>query len=238
VSRERIVTLPTQINCFVAMFLNEPHSTHRYYGELLSSYRNRLFNESHLPTPYFVAAAALAAAERLFARGRLPRKLKHLKYQLLMVFRIQNGIGDMPPLNTRSIEKYCTKLSEILDDEAKSRAAFESAWKILQSVEEKLAPWREPPHRTRAFTTGLIEATSHGASQQVASTQLTAGRVKYFSATKGYGFVTSNDGEDIFVHQSVLEASGVTSLSPGQQVRYAAIPTVRGLPRIVELHLA
>jgi len=44
VSRERIVTLPTQINCFVAMFLNEPHSTHRYYGELLSSYRSRLFS--------------------------------------------------------------------------------------------------------------------------------------------------------------------------------------------------
>jgi hypothetical protein len=59
VGRERIVTLPSQIKCFVAMFLNEPHSTHRYYGELLRSYRNRLFSDSHLPITYYVAAAAL-----------------------------------------------------------------------------------------------------------------------------------------------------------------------------------
>jgi hypothetical protein len=39
VQRDQIISLAVQIKCFVAMFLNEPHSTHRYYGELLSSYR-------------------------------------------------------------------------------------------------------------------------------------------------------------------------------------------------------
>ena len=71
IGKERIITLPSQIKCFVAMFLNEPHSTHRYYGELLSSYRNRLFNDSHLPIAYYLSAAAFTAVERLFSGNRL-----------------------------------------------------------------------------------------------------------------------------------------------------------------------
>ena len=90
VRRDRIITLATQITCFVAMYLNEPHSTHRYYGELLSSYRGRIFGEAHSPMPYFVSGVALAAVERLFAQGRLPRAWKRLK-PMLMVFRIQNA---------------------------------------------------------------------------------------------------------------------------------------------------
>ena len=50
IRHERIISLAAQVNCFLAMFLDEPHSTHRYYGELLNSYRNRLFRESHSPT--------------------------------------------------------------------------------------------------------------------------------------------------------------------------------------------
>ena len=49
VRKDRIITLTSQIKSFVAMFLNEPHSIHRYYGELLDSYRSRLFRESSPP---------------------------------------------------------------------------------------------------------------------------------------------------------------------------------------------
>ena len=58
IRRERIISLAVQVKCFLAMFLNEPHSTHRYYGELLSAYRNRLFRESHSPIPYYVSGLA------------------------------------------------------------------------------------------------------------------------------------------------------------------------------------
>ena len=58
VEREKIITLATQVKCFVAMFLNEPHSTHRYYGELLNSYRDRIFVTSHAYVPYFVSGLA------------------------------------------------------------------------------------------------------------------------------------------------------------------------------------
>ena len=84
IRRERIISLAAQVDCFLAMFLNEPHSTHRYYGELLGAYRNRLFKESHSATPYYVSGLALATLERLFLNGKLPRTWRRDKYQLLM----------------------------------------------------------------------------------------------------------------------------------------------------------
>ena len=45
------------------------------------------------------------------------------------------------------------------------------------------------------------------------------GTVKWFNAERGYGFITRNSGgEDVFVHVSALERSGLTSISEGQPV--------------------
>jgi hypothetical protein len=56
VRRHQIVTMPFQLKCFIAAFLNEPHSTHRYYGELLEAYRARVFNDVHSFWPYYISA--------------------------------------------------------------------------------------------------------------------------------------------------------------------------------------
>lgn len=54
------------------------------------------------------------------------------------------------------------------------------------------------------------------------------GTVKWFNATKGYGFITPEDGtSDVFVHISALEKAGLASLSEGQKVTYE-IATNRG----------
>jgi len=46
------------------------------------------------------------------------------------------------------------------------------------------------------------------------------GKVKWFNAEKGYGFITSEDGEDIFVHYSQIKAEGYKSLDEGQSVQF------------------
>ena len=47
------------------------------------------------------------------------------------------------------------------------------------------------------------------------------GKVKWFSSTKGYGFITPDEGEkDVIVHYTALEKSGVSSLSEGQKLSY------------------
>jgi CspA family cold shock protein len=46
------------------------------------------------------------------------------------------------------------------------------------------------------------------------------GTVKWFSNQKGYGFITPEEGNDVFVHHSVIQGEGYKSLDEGQQVEF------------------
>jgi CspA family cold shock protein len=49
---------------------------------------------------------------------------------------------------------------------------------------------------------------------------MTVGTVKWFNADKGYGFITPESGEDVFVHFSAIQADGYRSLEEGQAVEF------------------
>jgi CspA family cold shock protein len=46
------------------------------------------------------------------------------------------------------------------------------------------------------------------------------GKVKWFSNQKGYGFITSESGKDVFVHHSAIQGEGYKSLDEGQEVEF------------------
>mgnify|MGYP002345871601 FL=1 len=46
------------------------------------------------------------------------------------------------------------------------------------------------------------------------------GTVKWFNGTKGYGFITKDDGGDVFVHFSAIEMDGFKTLDEGQRVQF------------------
>jgi CspA family cold shock protein len=46
------------------------------------------------------------------------------------------------------------------------------------------------------------------------------GTVKWFDAKKGYGFITKEDGEDIFVHFSAIQVDGFKTLKEGDKVEF------------------
>jgi len=46
------------------------------------------------------------------------------------------------------------------------------------------------------------------------------GTVKWFSAEKGYGFITPEDGADVFVHFSAIQSNGYRKLEAGDQVEF------------------
>ena len=54
------------------------------------------------------------------------------------------------------------------------------------------------------------------------------GKVKWFNAEKGYGFITSDEGKDIFVHYSAIQADGFRSLEEGQKVPFEIVESDRG----------
>ena len=64
---------------------------------------------------------------------------------------------------------------------------------------------------------------------------MTIGTVKFFNQTKGFGFISPEDGsKDVFVHISAVEQSGMSTLSDGQKVEFEVQPEARG-PKAVNL---
>ena len=57
---------------------------------------------------------------------------------------------------------------------------------------------------------------------------LATGTVKFFNAEKGYGFISREQGDDVFVHYSNIQGSGYRSLEDGQRVAFDVAPGRKG----------
>jgi CspA family cold shock protein len=55
------------------------------------------------------------------------------------------------------------------------------------------------------------------------------GKVKWFNKEKGYGFITNENGEDVFVHYSGINMEGYKTLADGVNVTYELVETERGV---------
>ena len=69
---------------------------------------------------------------------------------------------------------------------------------------------------------------------------MTTGTVKFFNSTKGFGFISPDEGGgDVFVHISAVEQSGLPGLVDGQRVSFETQPDPRGKgPKAVNITLA
>lgn len=67
---------------------------------------------------------------------------------------------------------------------------------------------------------------------------MTTGTVKFFNVTRGYGFISPDDGsKDVFVHITAVERSGLGQLVEGQKVTFEIQSDARG-PKAVNLQAA
>ena len=98
-----------------------------------------------------------------------------------------------------------------------------------ETLEVRVGPGHKGPHITEVLSVDSSTAAAatlrrsnyRGATSSTPTSDTLVeetGTVKWFNAERGYGFITRNGGEDLFVHISVLERSGLTGLSEGDRV--------------------
>jgi cold shock protein len=95
-----------------------------------------------------------------------------------------------------------------------------------ETLEVRVGPGHKGPHVTEVLSvdssTAVPSASRRSSAQATTSNGSSveiSGTVKWFNADRGYGFITPNGGgEDVFVHVSALERSGIEGLSEGQTV--------------------
>ena len=58
---------------------------------------------------------------------------------------------------------------------------------------------------------------------------MTKGTVKWFNSQKGFGFITDENGKDVFVHFSAIQGEGFKTLDEGQAVTYDLTEGARGM---------
>ena len=57
---------------------------------------------------------------------------------------------------------------------------------------------------------------------------MNTGKVKWFNAEKGYGFITSSEGTDVFVHFSAIAMDGYKTLEEGAEVEFEVVEGAKG----------
>lgn len=157
VSKNRVITLTQQIQSYLAMFLNEPHSTHRYYGELLRSYNNRLFLDSDDYEPYFCAAYFSYYVDMQIRNNLLDRKYKNFKFHLICAMRSLIAGSAVVFGQARQQQKICRKLWDVIKNDAEMKRILYAAATCLDSAcgECKDIPLAEQ-HRSKEITVSMI----------------------------------------------------------------------------------
>lgn len=155
IEKGRIVTIGNQLKCYASMFLDSPNQASRYQGTLLKTVKDRVFQPTHKPEPYFLAA--LAAYRFEIALRKLTneeRDIRPFKYFLLFAFRTRYETGEFPGAGSKKVAEYCSRLQMHLTDSANAKAAFDEAVFI---VREALANLGVPVARDSAKSRPLVD---------------------------------------------------------------------------------
>ena len=72
----------------------------------------------------------------------------------------------------------------------------------------------------------LIEAATYKIFRRLVL--MAQGTVKWFNESKGYGFITADEGKDVFVHYSAIQGEGFKTLNEGQKVSFDVISGEKG----------
>ena len=225
-----IVSLTAQTKSFVGMFLNEPHSHPRYYGELLKAYERRLFVQDHKPESYYASGVSLVVVERLLNTGTIDRSFRQYKYHILMLLRIQIAGRNMPRLNSKEISQYSLSIVECLHDPVRLRKECEKAVVKIRKCLENLKDSGDPPHRLRVFTNLLLQVNGDRRNtrgqaikesrRSGVSVEKMEGTIKWYDEWKRFGAIDEQNGDIVTFDEREIQEIPLRLRKPGTKVRY------------------
>jgi CspA family cold shock protein len=91
-----------------------------------------------------------------------------------------------------------------------------------------LCSFQQLGRQKRDLPEGRLRWTQRISNKKESSNTMETGTVKWFNDAKGYGFISRQSGEDVFVHFSAIQAGGFRSLQEGQQVQFDVVKGPKG----------
>ena len=183
VSKNKVITLTQQIQAYLAMFLNEPHSTHRYYGELLESYKNKIFLDADDYEPYFCSAYFSYYLDTQL-RNSIDKKYKKFKFHLICAMRAVIAGSTVVFGQKKQQQKICQKLWTVIKDENSMRRVLNTAISCLDSA---ISSCKNIPaadrHRSREITLAMIDCAEKSVSATMCSSFLKKGDIVHCTVT-------------------------------------------------------
>ena len=120
VKKSNIVTLPIQLYSVMSMFYGEPHSVHRYYGELLRANANKVFQDDHQLSLYYASAWTLHQIEGAMRRGEITADWKPYRYHLLFLIQLYvrncQKLNKLPWPNSKEMDKFAKTIINVAND--------------------------------------------------------------------------------------------------------------------------
>jgi len=114
-NRNKIISFPFQTTAYTAVFLGEPHSTHRYYGELLKSYKY-IYSDGDILEQYSMASMYVYTVDKYLKDNNLLSRYRQYKFHIALLLRCIVAGKQIPKQNSNEMKKLCDELFRKIAD--------------------------------------------------------------------------------------------------------------------------
>lgn len=161
INKNKVISFPYQTKAYIAVFLGEPHSTHRYYGELLRAYSRRIYKDDDILEQYCVASMYVYIVDEFMRHNVNFIEFKKYRYHIALLLRFRAYKNELPASNSRAMKECCDKLYSKIKDASWVMSNIKKACSIIKTTIEKgqlLSKDGNDITRMKEFTTLLINS--------------------------------------------------------------------------------